>query len=414
MNPKLQSRLRRLGVKKGARALILPKEPVKSVPLPPEEQDIDDAPTLQQLLAGGEIVENEDGTYFSIDYVYPLTHRHGNRPLGALLEKTSAHLGLYGHAVLTFEDCLFIDTETTGLHGAGTIAFMVGVGFFDGNVFVVRQYFVRDFGEETAMLADLVRLIAVRPNLVTFNGRTFDIPLLQTRYLMNRLPDPFGEMPHLDLLTLARKLWRRRLQSVRLGNLEEKLLGISRTQEDVAGFLIPTLYHDYLRSADPRPLKGVFYHNRIDILSMVSLSAEILHLLAAPDLCQHALDVYSLAKWQVNLQLPLAEAYLRHAATMDCELATWQLILLELGQLLKRADRRKDAVPFWLQIAYTSADDITAHIELAKFYEWHETDLQQALAWTDAAFALLDPFDLTAQEALQHRRGRLLRKLNQE
>jgi uncharacterized protein YprB with RNaseH-like and TPR domain len=362
-------------------------------------------------LAGGEIVENEDGTYFSIDYVYPITQKHGHWQLGQLLEKEPLHLGLYGSDALAFRDCLFIDTETTGLHGAGTLAFMVGVGFYDGDVFVVRQYFVRDFEEEAAMLADLARLVAVRPNLVTFNGKTFDIPLLQTRYLMNRQPDPFDEMPHLDLLTVARKLWRRRLGSVRLGALEEALLGVPRTQEDVAGYLIPTLYHDYLRSADPRPLKGIFYHNRVDILSMVSLSAEILHLLTAPDHCQHALDVYSLAKWQVDLQLPLAEAYLRQAASMASELETWQLILLELGGYLKRIDRRVDAVPLWLQVAHTSADDVTAHIELAKYYEWHQPDLTQALAWTEAAFALIDPFDRTLHEALTHRKQRLLRKL---
>ncbi len=402
-----------MGIAKGARNLVTPDRPIKPVPARPTLQAAADAPTLQQLLAGGEIIENEEGRYFSIDYVYPTTHRHGNWCLGELLEKESSHLGLYGNAAMAFQDCLFIDTETTGLHGAGTIAFMVGVGFYDGDVFVVRQYFVRDFGEEAAMLADLARLVEVRPNLVSFNGKTFDIPLLQTRYLMNRLGDPFDGMPHLDLLTPARKLWRRRLGSVRLGALEDALLGIPRTQEDVEGYLIPTLYHDYLRSADPRPLKRVFYHNRIDILSMVCLSAEILHLLTAPDRCQHALDVYSLAKWQVDLQLPLAEAYLRQASSMDCELTTWQLILQELGSLLKRANRRADAVPLWLQVAHTAESDITAHIELAKFYEWHEPDLRQALVWTEAAFALIDPFDVTTREELSHRQQRILRKMSQ-
>lgn len=400
-----------MGVAKGARALVTPDRPIQPVPPPPQESERDELPSLKQLLAGGEVVENEYGTYFSIDYVYPLTHQHGRWKLGDLLEKEVAHLGLYGNDALPFEDALFIDTETTGLHGAGTIAFMVGVGFFDGNVFVVRQYFVRDFAEETAMLADLARLVGVRPNLVSFNGKTFDIPLLQTRYLMNRLPTSFDDLPHLDLLAPSRKLWRRRLGSVRLANLEEQLLDVPRTQEDVAGYLIPTIYHDYLRSADPRPLKGIFYHNRVDILSMVGLSAEILHLLTAPDQCAHALDVYSLAKWQVDLQLPLAEAYLRQAATMECELETWQLILLELGWLLKRADRRKDAVPLWLQVAHTTDGDITPHIELAKFYEWHEPDLKQALLWTESAFDLIDPFDITTRAELTHRQQRLVRKL---
>lgn len=407
MRDQLNSKLRRLGVTKGARNLKTVTRRRPAEPAPDIERD------LTKLLPGGRIEHNEDGAYFVVDSVYALHQVHGSEPPSALLDFAPTHLIPYLNCDLpaSFRDCLFIDTETTGLAGAGTVAFMVGVGFFEANAFVVRQYFMRDFGDETAMLADLSDLIARFPHLISFNGKTFDIPLLKTRYLMNRLPDPLVDLPHIDLLHPARRIWRRRLGSVALSALEENLLEIGRTQQDVPGFLIPTLYHDYMRTGDPNELLRVFYHNKIDMLSMVTLATRLLQTIVAPDLCQYALDLYSLGKWQRDLGLPVAEAYLRQAASMQCEIEVWHTILLEIGRLLKRQDRRKEAVPLWLQVAHTTEHTIDAHIELAKFYEWHEINLEQALLWVNRAFAYVDDFDVTLHAELNHRRLRLERKL---
>ena len=408
MNSKLKSKLKRLGVTKGARTLVTPPKPAP----PAAEQSASHLP-LEKLLPGGRVESNEQGNYFVVDAVYPLRYRHGGIHIESLLEHSPTCFDSYLNQTFpaSFRDCLFIDTETTGLAGAGTIAFMVGVGFFERDALVVRQYFVRDFGEEAAMLHDLDLLVAEYPTLISFNGKTFDIPLLKTRYLMNRLEDPFVELPHIDLLHPARRIWRRRLGSVALGALEESMLGVSRTHQDVPGALIPMMYHDYIRSGDPTQMLRVFYHNKLDIVSMATLAAQLLRTITEPDLCEHVLDVYGLARWQLALEMPTAEAYLRQAAAMDCDTATWHEILLEIGRILKRQDRRAEAVPLWLQIAHTTTSEVAAHVELAKYYEWHEIDLAKALHWTTDALSILDTRDVVQFDELKHRYNRLTRKI---
>ena len=417
MNSKLQAKLKRLGVVKGARDLKLPekKPPVQPrtvEPAMPSYEPLEQHETdLTKLLPGGRIEENEAGSYFVVDQVYPFSYKHGTVEIGRILDHSPTHLIDYVNEALpdSFRDCLLIDTETTGLAGAGTIAFMIGVGFFDGEAFVVRQYFARDFSDETALLLDLAELIERFPYLISFNGKTFDIPLLKTRFMMCRLDEPFSVLPHLDLLHPARRVWRRRLQSVSLGNLEDKLLGIGRTHEDVPGWMIPGMYHQYVQTGDAREMLRVFYHNRLDIVSMVTLAHTLCHLIAAPDLAEHASDLYSLGKWQHDLGLPIAEAYLRQAASMEADIETWHATLLEIGRILKRQDRRDAAVPLWMQVAHTTDNIIDAHIELAKYFEWHDPDLSVARDWTIRAINLTT--DSYFFELLDHRLKRLDRKL---
>jgi uncharacterized protein YprB with RNaseH-like and TPR domain len=386
----------------------------------------DELPLLETLLPGGRLVETEAGACFVRDKVYPANYQHGDDTLADLLElplETAARFcddeRLAG---LRYQDFLFLDTETTGLMGAGTLAFMVGIGFWDGEAFVVRQYFLRDHGDEPAMLSLLAELLEKRPGLITFNGRTFDLPLLDNRYLMNRL-DGLGadllERPHIDLLPPARRLWRRRLGSCALGALEEKLLGVHRTGEDVPGWLIPTLYMNYLRTGDARELLRVFYHNRLDMLSMVTLAARILRHFGEPQQADHALDLMSLARWQQQLGMMVdAETILRMAADEESSLDVFHQVLFDLRALLKRNDRRPEAVIYWQQIAVTTVDTIEAHVELAKYYEWEVQDLGEALSWTQQAITLVRSWsarDAELVEAeLHHRKERLERKLGAE
>ncbi|MCA9933777.1 MAG: ribonuclease H-like domain-containing protein, partial [Anaerolineales bacterium] len=311
MDESLQEKLRRLGVKKGARDLkIPPPKPYAPLPMPAEEQpvsfrppvagDDDDIPVLEALLPGGEVIETAVGSCFIVDRVYPLTYRHGDDLLGELLELSPEHTSLQDEQLrdLNFRHFLFLDTETTGLAGAGTLAFMVGVAFFADDAFVVRQYFLRDHGDEAAMLTLLNDLLADKEGLVTFNGRSFDLPLLDGRYLINRMFSDLLDKPHIDLLHPARRLWRTRLGSCALSSLEKTLLGVHRTQEDIPGWLIPSLYQEYLRSGDARELLRVFYHNQIDMLSMVTLATRMTRLTAQTAANPHPIDQYSLGKWQ--------------------------------------------------------------------------------------------------------------------
>ena len=258
-----------------------------------------------------------------------------------------------------YRQALFIDTETTGLWGVGTIAFMVGVGFFDGDAFIVRQYFLRDHGEEAAMLKMLDELAADRSAIISFNGRTFDLPLLDNRFVMNRMFSGMFDLPHLDLLGSARRLWRRRLGSVALGALERNLLGIRRTEEDVPGMLIPQMYHDYLRTGDGRELARGFYHNEQDILSMVSVGAQVARLVEQPSEVDPPDDLLSLARWQgKRREWQTSETVLQLAIGQEMPLALYQELVEELARLLKRTGRSAEATKYWQQIAVTSRDGV--------------------------------------------------------
>ncbi|MCA9959908.1 MAG: ribonuclease H-like domain-containing protein [Anaerolineales bacterium] len=430
----MQAKLQRLGVVKGTRNLKVPPSRPHAPVVPPREvepvsfrpslsgrQD-DDPPPLSALLPGGVIVETAVGGCFVLDKVYPLTYQHGDDTLADLLAFSAADVGAFTQDArfhdVQFRQMLFLDTETTGLAGAGTLAFMVGVAFFEQEALVVRQYFLRDHGDEAAMLTLLSDLLAEKSGLVTFNGRSFDIPLLDGRYLINRMFTDLRERPHLDLLHPARRLWRQRLGSCALGSLEQTLLGLRRTQEDVPGWLIPTLYQDYLRTGDARELLRVFYHNQIDMLSMVTLAARVMHLFAHTTPNQHPVDLYSLGKWQIDLHLPeAAEQTLQWAAAGDLPLELYHQALQQLGQLLKRQERRDEAVPLWQQIAATSFDSIDAHVELAKHYEWQQQDYETAVYWTEAALKLTKGWGAgqaaLVRGELEHRLQRLQRKLKE-
>jgi uncharacterized protein YprB with RNaseH-like and TPR domain len=173
------------------------------------------------------------------------------------------------------ERLVFLDTETTGLAGGtGTCAFLIGLGTVEGTGFAVRQFFLRDYVEEKAALEALAAALAGCEGLVTFNGKAFDVPLLETRYTLSRLPSPFSRLLHLDMLHPARKLWKLRLESCKLTHLERHVLGIER-EGDVPGSDIPGIYFDYLRTGDARGLQPVFYHNALDIITLAALAVEM-------------------------------------------------------------------------------------------------------------------------------------------
>ena len=388
---------------------------------------------LEQLLPAGQLVLTELGGCFVIDPVYPLSYNHGDDILSAFSSSPlEAAAEIYKDprlAQLEAKDYVFLDTETTGLFGAGTLAFMVGVAFLEDGALVVRQYFMRDHADEPSMLLQLAELLNSRSGIVTFNGRSFDLPLLETRYFLNRMDDQIGainQRPHMDLLHPSRRLWRKRLGSCSLGSLEKNLMSITRTGEDVPGWAIPGIYMDYLRIRDAQDIARVFYHNHIDMLSMVVLASKIVRLFSSPTEKDHPLDIYSLARWQVALRnLQSAESNLKLAlegrGRFGLLLEDGLAIRQDLGYLLRRTERRDEAAHQWLKIAEKEAREpqarivLGAHIELAKHYEWHQVDLEKARDWTIRAQTLVEQMDpKLAHEipAISHRLQRLDRKLD--
>ncbi len=427
MSEDWRAKLQRLGVVKGTRHLKSAPpltdmtQPV-SAPIGQPGEGESGVVSLEVLLPGLQLAETSAGMCLVREKVYPLSYRHGMSRVGDLLAFSPASLAVYldlpGLEGVSYGDVVFLDTETTGLAGAGTVAFMVGVAFFADDVLIVRQYFLRNFGDEPAMLVLLGELLGERRGLVTFNGRSFDIPLLDGRYLLNRMPGRWLDLPHIDLLSPARRLWRPRLGSCALSALEISLLGVKRTQEDVPGWLIPTLYHNYLRSGDGRELVRVFYHNEVDMLSMVTLAVQVAAIVEGRETAVHPIDLISLGKWQNSAGLTeAAEQSFRQALAADLPLPHYHEALYQLAYLLKRSDRRSEAVPLWQQIATTSFEDVTAHVELAKHYEWHEVALETAVYWTQQAINLArhwpDSQGCLVLPELTHRLKRLTRKLKQ-
>jgi uncharacterized protein len=185
----------------------------------------------------------------------------------------------------TFPRTIFIDLETTGLSGgAGTVAFLVGCGFFDLGAFQVRQFLLTSHSSERALLWAVAEFFKDADLIVTYNGKSFDVPVMETRWLFHRLQMPLDGVPHFDMVHPARRLWRPRAASIdvddggcRLATLERTLFNVNRVG-DVGGFEIPARFFRFLRSGDPRPLESVLEHNRLDLVSLAAVMARAVEL----------------------------------------------------------------------------------------------------------------------------------------
>lgn len=426
-------RLKGLGVKKGINHIKM--APPKPLPTEIEteteglplhflnyEEDLQNAVPIESVI-GGQVIQNEHGQYFNFEARYPLGSNYGYQPLRAMLnipmQAIATITGDEAWLDLSWEKVLFIDTETTGLEiAAGTVAFLIGVGYLDGDDFVVRQVFMRDFDEETALLYDLYTLCEKFEAVASFNGKTFDIPLLENRFIMARLfPDLF-EGPHLDLLHPSRRLWRRRLENCKLSTLETDILGLNRTQADVPGYFIPTLYRKYLVDHDARVLAGIFYHNELDIVSMGALAAILGQTIAYPayPIPTDPIDLISLGLWQIKLNQPHpAEQALTEAINQALAPEWQQLAQTQLAYLLKRQNRLSEAEALWQQLA-TLPNNLLALEELAKYYEWHQKTFAKALTCIDYALKTIQsrPNTWEQQDTLaewEHRRQRVVKKI---
>lgn len=230
----------------------------------------------------GEWRERDGQRFVVVDRRYTPGHRHGH---SAVVDSAPDDDGCWPalsilEPSLTPGRLLFLDLETTGLAGgAGTYAFLVGCGWFEYGGFRVRQYLLTGFGAERALLQDVAETVSQAAGVATYNGKTFDVPLMETRFLFHRMSATFEGLPHVDMLHAARRLWSDPDTSCRLTTLEHTLLGHAR-EGDVPGFEIPGRYFNFVRTSDARPLAGVLEHNRLDILSLALMTARLADLLA--------------------------------------------------------------------------------------------------------------------------------------
>jgi hypothetical protein len=402
----LSDRLKSLGVQLGAQNLK-----------PPSNRDHF---PIEEVVAGEEIT-SPLGVVYQITQQYDIHYQHGlvhfDDPLNLHLVREWGKTDV--EKSNRIDQLVFLDTETTGLAGgAGTFAFLVGLGIWNPDGFHLVQLFMRNPAEEPAMLAILNRIVAPFTTVVTFNGKSFDIPLLNARHLINSIPTPFAEMAHLDLLPLARRLWRNRLPSRALGDLERDILGVVRSGEEIPGWMVPQLYVDYLRSGDARQMKGVLYHNAMDILSLAALLHYDAHLLENPLKIQPAegLDLVAIAQIYEEMG-DLAKSIELYEAGLNAGLPSPIYIqtLHRYAAIYRKRGAWPETIALWQRA--TEHQDIPAAIELAKYYEHHERAPKDALKWTDQALGWLALQTLRPSEKrywkskLEHRRARLMRKI---
>ena len=384
----------------------------------PKRVSAQQAPFGVEHYVDGEVCGNERGEYFLASQVLPFGRPYGKFCVGdvAHADLSPLELFLQDADVPPTSSVVYLDTETTGLAGGtGTCAFLIGIGAADGSGFRVRQFFLRDFTEEKAALVALAEALEPYELLVTYNGKTFDIPLLETRYTLARMKSPFSRMVHLDLLHPARRLWKLRLESCQLKNLERELLGISRNG-DVPGSEIPQIYFDYLRTRSAKGLQPVFFHNALDIVTLAGVAVEVGQAIsrAGEGADCDSRDLFSLSRvLQRAGASDLARSTCLQAIARGLPEAVEPHALWQLAAQHKREHRYQEAVEAWLKIIDLGARyTVEACEELAIHYEHRARDASKALEFAEAAFHHLQGVagPQSRQERLSHRRERLLRK----
>lgn len=305
------------------------------------------------------------------------------------------------------EEICFLDTETTGLsHGAGTVAFLVGVGRFGPEGFIVRQYLMRDYDEEAFLLSHVAQDMENSSMLCTFNGATFDLPLLETRFTMQRMREQFPDRPHLDLLPVSRRVWKLRLKKCNLTSLEEAVLGMQR-QDDLPGSLVPDRYFSFLKTGDFGLLEDILEHNAQDIVSLALILDRLMRLHEAPLLAQAPEDVFSLGR--------VYEKRGRQEKARMCYRAADQgtVSVLARGRMAesyRRAGAYDEAERVYAAMARDRQGGMLPLIAMAKICEHKKRDIPAAIEYTRRAIVLAAEQEDGDMAPLQKRYQRLLLK----
>lgn len=366
---------------------------------------------VEEWLSGEEAL-TPHGCHFQTDRIWDRHRRHGSLDISSLIEMPSDILTAISGGSITDSDCskwAFLDTETTGLAGgSGTYAFLIGVGRITPAGFELRQFFMRDLAEEASLLHGLSEYLSQFDTLVTYNGRTYDQPLLETRYRMARMKPPFARMEHLDLLFGARRLWKLRFDSCRLIELENQILGFER-EGDLPGEMIPYVYFEYLRKREAGRIVPILHHNAIDILTLACLTAIVPRAFQSPEDAPltHGAEMVGLARWLCRCE-QYEKALVLYRRALDKGLRDELMFrsLWDVARIEKKLGREDAALAVYTDLAGgRNPFRLSALEELAKYYEHRERNYSMALEVTITALSHTD------SEALRHRKARLERRV---
>ena len=390
--------------------------------------------TRAALILGGAVVERAEGAVIVVDREYRPTALHGRASIGdtvAIINDGGDALQVMAQAWPSAEGIsgrlLFLDLETTGLFGgAGTQAFLVGCAAIDGDAIRIRQFLLPGFEHERAVLNELQAWATDHGALCTYNGRTFDVPLIETRFMFHRVPCPLDGVPHLDMLHAARRLWRQRPltigtpdpddSSCSLAVLEKHLAGLHRIG-DVPGYEIPSRFFRFVRDGDARPLEAVLEHNRLDLISLAVVLARAITLITrGPGEARTAQEAYGLARVYEragahdNAEASLLKT-IDFARRVGGEPEVHGEALRRLAWLRRRARRVHEAADAWRELASlprcAAALRREAKEALAIHYEHRSKNLQVA---RQHALELMSDIDAN-RVRVRHRLDRLERKL---
>jgi len=357
------------------------------------EKSNNKAGSSQSPKANSSTAASQDAYLFNRE-IYEPDFQQGNYALGELkelpLEQAKFLFKNRSDYQLAKEELIFLDTETSGLAGgAGTVVFLVGLGYFREDNFILEQHLMRDFEEELDQLLAVKSRLEERRAVVSFNGKSFDLPLLENRFVLNRLSFPAPEY-HLDLLHPSRSLWNH-LPSCSLKALERQLLNYSR-RGDIDGSEVPELYFSYLRKKDMSLLEPVLHHNRLDIISLVALAVH-LEKTAGSTEYNHlsAQELYNLGRIlerenrrQASIEC-LEKSYRQVRSTSRPKKKMLEKIEKNLSWQYKRVVNWEAAVTIWQRMIEEKRGEYFARIELAKFLEHQQADFAGALEHSRAA-----------------------------
>ena len=367
-------------------------------------------PTVENGFAPTVATASAEEGYERSDHDYPLSAPYGRRSLSRLPsipKSLSARLETDPERPsVDFSGALFLDIETSGLSlGTGTIVFLVGFGRVDGDCFRVTQFRLRSLDSERKMLEEVAAFVGDHPGLVTYNGRCFDLPLLETRFSMERLPNPFAHSPHLDLLPPSRRLFFPRHESARLGHLEREVLEVER-DDDIPGHQIPSVFDQSIRYG-PHPAMGsVLEHNRYDLLTLAALTLEAGSRLENGWDSEHGEDLLGVGQhlWKRE-EREAATSLFERALDAGLSGRNRDRCLLRLGEQRKRKGDWPAAMARWEQVRKADTREYLEALEwFAKFEEHQRGDFDRALAHVRDAQDRLPRVPDLPDEALLRRR----------
>lgn len=372
---------------------------------------------LIDLLDGNKI-ESADQSIILVKNRFNMSDNYGDIDLRRIYDYTGADYDQYLHVgkIKYPEQLLFIDTETTGLAGGtGTIAFMIGIGWIENQIFYTWQYFLPELKSEGLLLQKVKEKTDGFSALVSYNGKSFDLPMLTSRFLLNRQKPIPENLPHIDLLHLNRSLWRYSSENCKLQTIEAEKFQLYR-EDDIPGELIPSVYFNFLNNrGDIRKVVNIFEHNRLDIISMLANLICVFEAFKKESPSKDPLDDYAKGRhFKRRKKIKRSIRHYKNVLSSDITENRRFKTLMELAGIYKKEKQYLQAIPLWLEAIELDFASVTPLIELAKYYEHKTRRFSKAIEYTEQALNIVEENDVITLEKLRKRLQRLKRKSKKE